>query len=339
MRRLALLLVTIWSSSLYCADGFAPFLTGGHAPPRRAFVWIPQLRAASQEGEVGSGSNWIERAFPVDLTGKDNEDIKKVEDYNLGINGVSFQTGPLSKRMFDAIMAKNGDNGMSDEIKRAYTLYTMDFTAKEATRAALKQNGLEMVVIDELEDQGLWGDLDSIQLLDMDTEDPVGPIYDSTQEAVDHWTPGQSFNFVVRQVPAKIRELSLDEILSALDPKGELRQQAKDAGMTIPDEEINSLRDLANDVSRRSECSPKEATTEINAFPGLDKRGYKVISAGALSRDSVNADGSENQGSKWTFVISMLCCIISCTIDQSCDNSLFHQGSYMSWMLWCHMVP
>lgn len=246
---------------------------------------------------MGSGSNWIERSFPVDLTGKDNEDIKKVEDYNLGINGVSFQTGPLSKRMFDAIMAKNWNEGMSDEVKRGFTLYSMDFTAKEATRAALKQNGLEMVVIDELEDEGLWGDVDSIQLLDMDTEEPLTPIYDSTEDAVDHWTPGQSFNFVVRQVPAKMKELSLEELLTALDPKGELRQQAKDAGMTIPDEDINSLRDLANDVSRRSECSPKEATTEINAFAGLDRRGYKVISAGSLSRDSVNADGSENQAS------------------------------------------
>lgn len=256
-------------------------------------------RLFAQQGEVGSGDNWIERSFPVDTTGKSNEDIKKVEDYNLGISGIDFETGPLSKRMFDAIMENNFQEGMGDEIKRAFTLYSMDFTAKEATRAALKQNGLEMQVVDELQDEGLWGDVDSIVLLDEETQEPVGPVYDSTEDAVDHWVPGQPFNFVVRQVPAKIKELSLEELLTALDPQGELRRQAEEANMTLPDEDINSLHDLGNDVARRSEMSPKEATTEINAFSGLVKRGYKVISAGSLSRDSVNADGSENQESTY----------------------------------------
>lgn len=250
---------------------------------------------SAQQGEVGSGDNWIERSFPVDTTGTSNEDIKTAQDYNLGINGIDFQTGPLSKRMFDAIMSSNYEEGMSDEVKLAFTLYSMDFTAKEATRAALKQNGLQMSLPDELQDEGLWGDVDSIQLLDIDTEKPVGPIYDATEDAVSHWTPGQPFNFVVRQVPAKVKELSMEELLNAIDPKGELRQQAQEANMTLPEEDINSLHDLANDAKRRSDFSPEGATTEINAFAGRDKRGYKVISAGALSRDSVNADGSENQ--------------------------------------------
>jgi len=288
---LLVLFITSLSSRLLRADGFAPFL---NAASRPAFA-SPLLMAAP--GEVGSGDNWIERSFPVDTTGKSNEDIKKVDDYNLGISGLDFQVGPLSKRMFDAIMANNFQEGMSAEVKQAFTLYSMDFTAKEATRAALKQNGLEMVLIDELEDEGLWGDVDSIQLLDEDTQQPVGPVYDSTEDAVQQWTPGQPFNFVVRQVPAKIKELSLEELLTALDPQGELRRQAEEANMTLPDEDINSLQDLAKDVARRSDISPREATTEINAFSGLDKRGYKVISAGSLSRDSVNADGSENQES------------------------------------------
>lgn len=276
----------IFTSLLLEADGFALF-PRIHRSPRPCALYA--------QGEVGRGDNWIERSFPVDTTGTSNENIKIAQDYSLGINGVDFQTGPLSKRMFDAIMTTNFQEGMSDEVKRAFTLYSMDFTAKEATRVALDQNGLVMSLPEELEDEGLWGDVDSVQLLDIDTEKPIGPLYDSFEEAVSHWTPGQPFNFVVRQVPAKMKELTLEEIIQAIDPNSEFRQQAAGANMTLPDEDINSLRDLANDVARRADFTPKAATTEINAFAGLDKRGYKVISAGSLSRDSVNADGSENQ--------------------------------------------
>ena len=53
----------------------------------------------NQEGEVGEGDNWIERSFPVDTGGKAaSAALKKVEGYNLGISGISFQTGSLSKR-------------------------------------------------------------------------------------------------------------------------------------------------------------------------------------------------------------------------------------------------
>lgn len=60
---------------------------------------------AAGDGEVGYGPNWIERSFPVDIGGKDDSstsasELKKVEDYNLGISGVSFQTGSLSKRKY-----------------------------------------------------------------------------------------------------------------------------------------------------------------------------------------------------------------------------------------------
>ena len=82
---------------------------------------------------------------------------------------------------------------------------------------------------DEEEDQGMWGDVDSIRLLD-EQGNPLPEVYDSWEDVVDTWKPGQGFDFVARQVPAKMRELSLDELLQALDPKGELRAQAKDSG-------------------------------------------------------------------------------------------------------------
>jgi len=236
-------------------------------------------------GVIGMGPNWIERSFPLDTIKPSSsaKDLKSVEDYNLGISGISFQTGRLSKRMYDVIMTKSqfADNP-NDDIKKAFTLCAMDFTAKEATKAALKQNGLEIALAEDEEAEGMWGDLDSIRLLDPQSEEPIpGKLYDSTEEAIDEggWTPGQPFDFVVRQVPAKIKELSLDELIQALDPNGELRQQAKEANMTLPDEDIKSLVDLANDNVRRTEMASRGATTEQEAFTGYPgaKRGYTPI--------------------------------------------------------------
>ena len=197
----------------------------------------------NSDGQVGQGRNWIERSFPVDITESDKVDPKKVEDYNLGIHGESWQTGSLSERMYQAIVNKSslvqqqggGDsNKLPYELQRALALYAMDFTAKEATKAALAQNGLEMILTEDEQDQGMWGDVDSIRIYQNDENDQSAStqLYDSWEEALDEggWKPGQAFDFVVRQVPAKMRELSLDELLQALDPDGSLRQQAKDAG-------------------------------------------------------------------------------------------------------------
>lgn len=244
-------------------------------------------------GEVGTGPNWIEKSFPVQ---KDEKiDPKAVEDYNLGISGVSFGTGDLSKRMYDVIQSRSSLKIATPGIVRAFQLYAMDFTAKEAVRAALKQNGMEMALTQEEEDQGMWGDIDSIRLLD-DEGNALPGMYDSWEEAVDKWTPGQGFNFVARQVPAKMRELSLDELLQALDPKGELRESAKEAGMYLPDEGIHSLKDMANENTRRTEMAPRGACEEADAYAGTaEDRGYLAIAASDLLAESMNEDGTESR--------------------------------------------
>jgi phosphopantetheinyl transferase (holo-ACP synthase) len=268
------------------------------------------------QGEVGEGANWIEKSFPVGMDEKVS--TKKVDDYNLGISGESFQTGPLGKRMFEAIVTRT-ELEMSDEIKEAFTLYAMDFTAKEATRAALTQNGMEMALQEEEEDQGMWGDVEAIRLYDEKTGIRFSTMYDSLEEAVKQWTPGQPFDFVARQVPAKIRELSIEELVQALDPDGLLREEAKglkgEEGAS-PDEEallsifdnneIASLADMANDNVRRTESAPREATVEGQAFAGLDSKGYRVINRSDLLNDSINADGTENQKSKCRTKIASL---------------------------------
>ena len=69
-------------------------------------------RSCKDQGKVGKGFNWIEWSFPVGGMG-----VQKVEDYNLGILGKSFQTGELSKFMYNAIMSANFKDGMGDDIK------------------------------------------------------------------------------------------------------------------------------------------------------------------------------------------------------------------------------
>eukprot|EP00980_Cylindrotheca_fusiformis_P001433 scaffold345_cov134-Cylindrotheca_fusiformis.AAC.44 len=255
------------------------------------------------QGEVGSGDNWIERSFPVDT--EEGINVKKVEDYNLGISGESFQTGSLSKKMFDAIISRTSLE-MSDEIREAFTLYAMDFTAKEAVRAALAQNGLEMVLQEEEEDQGMWGDVEAVRLYDLETDVAYSKLFDSLDDAVQSWTPGQKFDFVARQVPAKVRELSVEELVQALDPDGKLRDEAgqnstpdEEALLSIFDEsDINSLAELVSDNKRRSESAPRKATVESEAFAGLDSKGYSVINRSDLLATSKNTDESEDDKSK-----------------------------------------
>lgn len=274
---------------------------------------------------VGQGPNWIERSLPVGIgssirtqrgfqSSDDDDDddganSDKVDDYNLGISGVSFGTGTLGKRMYDAIVNQNRFGGnMDDTIRRALTMYAMDFTAKEATRAALKQNGLEMVLTEAQEDLGMWGQVDSIRLLHPTTQQPLPKVYDSVEEALDDWTPGQAFDFVVRQVPARLRAMDLSELLQALDPDGTLRKSAKDANFTLPDEDdddeeegqsIRSLQDLANESVRRSEQAPRDVETKSPYVGKLEQRGYRIMKRCDLLKTNANPDGTEKHQSEY----------------------------------------
>jgi hypothetical protein len=241
--------------------------------------------------------NWIDRIVPLDMENKEEamRRVAEVEEYNIGISGVSFQTGMLSGQMYEAMMSRQDQDMMSEEIKRSYKIYAMDFTAKEATRTALKQNGFESPI--EEEDMDEWGIVDSIQLLDPEGQ-PVGSLHDNWNRAVDKWTPGQGFNFVAREVPAKLKELALQDVMESLDPDGSLRSQAEEKGITVPTEELQSLTDLANEVKRRTEEAPRGSSTAEEAFKGDSSRGYSAVSRADLLTTNKNLDGSENQKSK-----------------------------------------
>jgi hypothetical protein len=237
--------------------------------------------------------NWIDRVMPLDLENDKEGAIRRVadvEEYNVGISGISFQTGSLSAKMFDAMTSRQDADLMTKDMIRSYKLYAMDFTAKEATKLALKQNGFEAVIDDE--DMGEWAEVDSIQFLNTGGQ-PVGQVYNSWEDAVDNWTPGQAFDFCARGIEAKLSELVLDDVLDALDPDGSLRKQAQERGISLPTEDLETLTDLANEVRRRCEEAPRGASTEDQVYKGDERRGYAAITASSLQMCR-----GENQKSK-----------------------------------------
>jgi hypothetical protein len=302
--------LAILSACVSLSAAFQPSISRRHIAAVAVFKSsLFNSKGKYDDGEVGKGPNWIEKSFPVATNEK--IDVKKVDDYNLGISGKSYKTGPLGKRMYDAMTSRRSSD-MSDEVRQALSLYAMDFTSKEAARAALIQNGLSMVLLEEEEDAGMWGDIESIRLYDFKTGIAFSKLYDSLEEAVQNWTPGQQFDFVVRQVPAKIKELSVDQLVQALDPDGALRQEvSEERGLTDEKDveeallsiydgcEISSLSDLANDCMVRTENAPRGATTEADAFAGDNTRGYSAINRSELEQDS---DGGERHKSKCSLV-------------------------------------
>lgn len=249
----------------------------------------PDYSSRKMVGDDGN-NNWIERSFPLAYSkaggGVENAD-ENIIDYDLGLDGTSWGTGALSKRMYEAMLQKTVFDASSRDIQRAFKLCAMDFTAKEAVRAALQQNGLELILNENEQDQGMWGSVDSIRLLEDDENNKDGTVvmYDDWEDCVDRWSPGQDFSFVARQVPAKIAPLTLDQLLEALDPDGSLQKQAQEAGLDMPVmDDIHSLAQLVQENRRRVHDDAPQGVTPSNAdiFDGTDAAGYRVLSASDL---------------------------------------------------------
>lgn len=268
------------------------------------------------EGRRGDGRNWIEKSSPIGI-GKLVEGVKDAitgdgeretdGNYDLGVNGISFQIGDLSKRMYDTLMSvamRRFPEGaeIPSELGDVYKLYAMDITAKEAVKAALDQNGLQLAIDDsegnQSQDEGMWGDIDFVKLIDpMTGEIEEGTEdYDSFDAAVEEgdWEPGQPFNFVIRNVPARLKEMDISDLLSQLDPNGKLREEAKEKGITLPDEDVASLSDLEKESDRRVRVAPYEVQDANNVYIGDGSKGYNIIKRSGLLAESGNPDGTEN---------------------------------------------
>jgi len=305
------------------------------------------------KGRQGDGRNWIEKSSPIGIgklvegtpdvtTGETDKETDG--NYDLGLNGVSFQTGELSSRMYDTLMTvamkrfPAGTTSLPSEMEDVYKLYAMDITSKEAVKAALDQNGLEIALDGEEEsneDEGMWGDIDSVQLIDPKTgkvEDDE--MYDTLDDAVEQgdWEPGQPFNFVVRNVPARLKEMDISDFLSNLDPDGNLRGEAKEKGITLPDEDVASLKDLGKECDRRVNVAPFEAEDAKTAYTGDGTKGYNIMSRSDLLRDSIGADGTEN-GSTLMHVMDALvshgCLVVDVT-----DNGTKYSDALKLHKMW-----
>ena len=246
---------------------------------------------ASTTGSTADASssalnNWIERIDPLGVDtffdnkqagdGGGGSDQSSVAYFSLGISGSSYELGTLSQ-MFNTALLKQANNRFADtlgeipdEMLPIYATFAMDCSAKEASRLALEQNGMELI---EMEDQ-LWGEVENIRL----TGSNGGEVFDTLQDAVENgqWKPGQDFDCVVRNVKARV---------SIQSDMGAANLNAASANT------IDSLEALAADVDRRCNASPREASMKGYA----PWKAPDIVPRSDLSLDAINFDGSENE--------------------------------------------
>jgi len=299
----------------------------------------------------GDSRNWIEESpskvsSTDDSTTSSSSATDDTEKFDLGIDGESFQTGQLSKRMYDALLSAalkrfpDGTTVLPTELEDVYKTYAMDITAKEAVKAALQQNGFDFINLfgddGAMQDIGEWGAVESVQILNVETTGEVNnsdeASYTTLQLAVEKggWIPGETFNFVVRNVPAKLKDMDVSELLNALDPDGSFRVEAKEKGMTLPDEEITSLRELGNDSERRSNVTPRETDTDNTVYKGDGSKGYNIMQRSDLI--CKNADGSVKEETMMHVMDAFVnhgCLIVDLT-----DNGTSYQDAIKMSQMW-----
>lgn len=260
-------------------------------------------------------NNWMKRSSSIDFNPADlsQTNTNGIEDetiyMDIGINGLTFGTGDLSKRMHGALMkvasTKFGNNNdIPSDLINVYLLYAMDTSAKEAVKVAMDSNGYVLNLGDEedMQDEGSWGQIDQVVLLDSITNEPIvgedgSSSYTSFMDAITKggWEPGDSYSFIVREVPSRKKAMDLEALLKALDPDGTLWEEAKEQGLLLPGDEITSLKELGVDCEQRVKSAPFETSDEKNVFSGGESKGYNVISRKQLMKSSMNSDGTENQ--------------------------------------------
>jgi hypothetical protein len=223
--------------------------------------------------------------------------------FDVGIDGRMMETGPLSFKMYNAIRARKT---MVDIPTRMMYELILKTTAKQAVKLTLQQSGLQLAVENDFDDSG-WGTIESIRMEQEDdgiSSDIPSVTFDSWDSMLSFsgdgddkygWTPGKSFSFILRNVPTYRKAVSLDELLSSLDPDGSLRNQALDAGLIDDfnyddgdDDEVEEyqpvtcLKELFEDNYRRVQHAPRAVEDRNNVYVGSDNGGYRLIHANDL---------------------------------------------------------
>eukprot|EP00986_Skeletonema_menzelii_P021248 scaffold33748_cov166-Skeletonema_menzelii.AAC.1 len=260
------------------------------------------------DGTENMDGNWMKKSTSIDFMPSEMQNSKDDSTYmDVGINGKTFGIGDLSRRMHEALMvvaSKQFPSGIPEELGDVYLLYSMDASAKEAVKVAMDSNGYTLNLGDDesMQDEGAWGQIESVTFVDSETGDIIkgedgSTSYESFTDAIAKggWEPGDGFSFVVREVPSRKKAMDLEALLRALDPDGTLWDEAKEKGMLLPGDDICSLKDLATDCVQRVNSAPTEAKDEFNVYRGGTSMGYNVIQRSSLLKARRNPDGRENK--------------------------------------------
>ena len=287
--------------------------------------WIRPSKATTDNED---GDDNVVDFFFEDDSSTDSTNSKEKDDtpihFDVGIDGRMMETGPLSLKMYQAIqsrssmVAKNNNNNNNNDPILTRTIYELILktTAQEAVKVTLQQSGLQLALDNNNNDLDGWGMIESIRVEpdDDDDDNADGPTttYDSWDSLLTRnddgngvWKPGQSFSFVLRNVPTFRKAVSMDELLSSLDPDGNLRNQALDAGILEDQDDnddddneveleeyypVTSLKELFEDNYRRVEQSPRAVDAMDHVYTGTRKGGYRIIHA----RDLLSMVGDIN---------------------------------------------
>lgn len=197
---------------------------------------------------------------------KNDKNIQNDDNYyDIAVSGITFQTDILSQKYYNAIISnpkfstllalKNDDsnnndsnnndtNKESDEnmisLQNEIQKIVWIMTTKDTINAILKQNGMEISIKDDINNDknpiyNLPIDLIRIrQITNNDDDNMIITPYMSYNEFLNVWKPGMIYDFIIRNVSCGMKELSMEEILDALDPNGIYHKQANDAGIALP---------------------------------------------------------------------------------------------------------
>ena len=289
-------------------------------------TWVlpSKLRTTKDGDDTDDGvADFFFEDDAVDLNTGTTEDTEKTDTpiyFDVGIDGRMMETGPLSMKMYNAIQSRNPTMLSNPTLRRTIYELILKTTAKQAVKVTLQQSGLQLDVDNDLDDNS-WGIIESIrtevnndnddEMLDLplatfDSWDSLlslsENINDDTDDDKNGWIPGKPFSFVLWNVPTLRKAVSMDALLSSLDPDGSLRNQALDAGILNDqdadddddnDDEVDnddndemeeyhpvtSLKELFEDNYRRVEQAPHPVEAANNAYTGTNKGGYRVIHA------------------------------------------------------------
>jgi len=334
--------------------------------------------------EIGQGRNWMEKSSPMGIgkiisagaadcstprLGNQDPTVTSKDSiegyYDMGIHGLSFQTGPLSLRMYNALISMANkrlqqqhlqqDNGQQIammkiplELEHVYKMHAMDMTAREVVKAALDQNGLELasgtgVSSQDDSNQGLgqqqqhdlfWGNVDTIQLISHSNS--VNAEYDSFDSAVGNgkWEPGESFNFIVRNVPARLKAFDIAKVLQSFNADGVYtKKNSKGSTHNLAKSlDVSSLKELGIENERRSDSVPCEVSNTQSVYRGDGSQSYDVIYKSVLHVDARNMNGSENSATATHVMDSLIS--HGCLIVDLSDGGTSYLHAYKIAKMW-----